>query len=82
MKHSPHAELREQLADLKISQAEFARATDVEYTTVNRWANGKRPIPGLVWAYLDLKRQLRDIVKVASEAADSPRSQKRKAVSK
>ena len=69
MGHTPHDDLRGRLRDLDMTQAEFARIADVEYTTVNRWVHGKRPIPGLVWAYLELRRQVRDIANTASKAA-------------
>ena len=69
MKHAPNVDLRNQLSDLGMSQADLARAADVPPTTVNRWATGKRPIPGIVWSYLDLKRQLREIAETASKAA-------------
>ncbi len=68
MKHSPHAELRRELGDLDMSQADLAREAEVAVTTVNRWANGRRPIPGLVWSYLRLRRELRDLAAAARKA--------------
>jgi len=65
MSHTPHAKLKETLRDLGLSQAELARVADVEPTTVNRWATGKRPIPGLLWAYLELRRQIRALAQAA-----------------
>ena len=44
-----------------MSQAELARIAEVDATTVNRWVAGKRRIPGLVWAYLNLKREVREL---------------------
>jgi hypothetical protein len=44
-----------------MSQADLARIAEVDTTTVSRWTNGKRRIPGLLWAYLDLKREVRNL---------------------
>jgi transcriptional regulator with XRE-family HTH domain len=65
MPHKPDVKsankLRETLDALGLSQAELARVAEVKPTTVNRWATAKRPIPGLLWAYLELRRQVREL---------------------
>ena len=70
MKQALHEDLKERLRELDMTQAEFSRIADVEYTTVNRWVLGKRPIPGLVWAYLDLRLKIRDLA-ISAEKASS-----------
>jgi transcriptional regulator with XRE-family HTH domain len=46
------AEFRETLAALGLTQRAFAAEVLVDIGTVNRWAKGRRPIPGIVDAYL------------------------------
>lgn len=65
MKHRQNADLRRALNELDMSQADLARIAEVDTTTVSRWANGRRRIPGLVWAYLDLKREVRELAERA-----------------
>lgn len=48
-------EFREALAELAISQHEFARQIDMNITTVNRWATGRAPMPGIAAAYVRLR---------------------------
>jgi DNA-binding transcriptional regulator YiaG len=55
--------LKEKLRELDLSQAELSRVAAVEYSTVNRWATGARPVPGLLWAYLELRQQVRELAR-------------------
>ena len=61
MKTRQNADLRQTLVELGMSQADLARVAEVDTTTVSRWATGKRRIPGIVWAYLNLKREVREL---------------------
>jgi DNA-binding transcriptional regulator YiaG len=50
-----YQQFRDALADLNVSQHQFAREIEMDITTVNRWATGKAEIPGIAVAYVRLK---------------------------
>ena len=47
-------QFRAALADLRLSQANFARIAMVDARTVRRWCNGTRAVPGPVVALLGM----------------------------
>lgn len=51
-------ELKQIIAELRLSQPEFARLVDVSVSAVAQWLSGARGIPGPVGAYLGLLRRL------------------------
>lgn len=52
------SEFRATLAALEIGQSWLADQLGVETSTVNRWATGKRPVPGYAGFALELLQQL------------------------
>lgn len=49
--------LRVFLGEQRWSQSEFAKRLRVSVGAVSQWVNGKRAIPGPVWAYIDIHRK-------------------------
>jgi DNA-binding transcriptional regulator YiaG len=44
---------KDRLAELEMSQTGLAQMLEVNLTTVNRWASGRRPVRPSVWLILD-----------------------------
>jgi DNA-binding transcriptional regulator YiaG len=60
-------QFRAALADLRLSQAGFARFAMVDARTVRRWCDGTRAVPGPVVALLRLAAQ-----RLAASRPDTP----------
>lgn len=54
-------DFRATLAALGMSQTRFAERYRLDTGTVNRWCNGRQPIPGWAVAILDDLRERREI---------------------
>jgi DNA-binding transcriptional regulator YiaG len=58
--HRTNEDFRQALRELDVSQREFAEKwINTDYTAVNRWALGKAKVPGVAWAYIDLRLELK-----------------------
>jgi transcriptional regulator with XRE-family HTH domain len=68
------AEFRKALKRLGLTQSEAARRLYVTFSAVNRWATGKRSIPGPVIAALESwERERRVLEALAARAGEAPR---------
>lgn len=56
-----NTEFREALGTLGVSQLQFARETDMNPSTVLRWATGESRIPGIAEAYVRLRLKVHQL---------------------
>jgi transcriptional regulator with XRE-family HTH domain len=59
------SDLRDALAELNLSQAEFGRAIGVNANTVTRWMKGTTPVPKVVGEYLRLRLSIHRFAEAA-----------------
>lgn len=60
-------EFRDALKEFGVSQRQFARETEMDITTVNRWATAKAEIPGIAVAYIRLRLRIAKFCKEMAE---------------
>jgi plasmid maintenance system antidote protein VapI len=59
-------DLRNTLAEMKISQGKLSKLLEVDRNTVSRWVTGATPVPGYVDGYLRMARavcELADVIR-------------------